>query len=406
MNRLLIKSIEGRILTGVIMFVGIMILIGWVAINEEARMHSFVQQHTGRAIERGAGLYASNCSSCHGPTGLGSGNKAPALNNPHLFGFDPLAEYNNAITDAGRAIVSANQKIDALTIEMTDAQNPPSVERQDEIIAEQQTLEDQIAEQNTIIDDATTNRENALASLAPAIERGLYPQWESVPADKLTDWLVTNGSRLKQVGWAGSLEAYIVTTLVHGRPGSANVWENSEGMSAWSQLAGGPLRQDELEDLAAYILNWDKGSAWTTEDFFAVEQFGKPLADGSLPQGPPKETVGTDVNAILDRMTTDGLVGDAANGEKLYTGIKYGCGGCHLAGAVAPVTAGTWTRIQTDRLTLPQFADYTPEHYVVESIVQPEAFVVEGFAGMPPNFGDRLGYQELADIIAFLKTQT
>ena len=43
MNILFIRSIEGRIVAGITMFVGMMILVGWVAINEEARMQSFVQ---------------------------------------------------------------------------------------------------------------------------------------------------------------------------------------------------------------------------------------------------------------------------------------------------------------------------------------------------------------------------
>ena len=37
MNRLIIERIEGRILVGITMFVAIMILVGWVAINEPAR---------------------------------------------------------------------------------------------------------------------------------------------------------------------------------------------------------------------------------------------------------------------------------------------------------------------------------------------------------------------------------
>ena len=74
MGRLLfIKSIEGRVLAGITMFVGMMILVGWVAINEEARMKAFVQQHTGRSVERGAELFASLCSECHGEDGLWRG---------------------------------------------------------------------------------------------------------------------------------------------------------------------------------------------------------------------------------------------------------------------------------------------------------------------------------------------
>ena len=67
------KSIDGKILSGIVMFVAIMILIGWVAINEEARMQSFVVQHTGRSIERGAELFASLCVECHGEEGLWPG---------------------------------------------------------------------------------------------------------------------------------------------------------------------------------------------------------------------------------------------------------------------------------------------------------------------------------------------
>ena len=61
MNLLFIRSIEGRILMGITMFVGMMILVGWVAINEEARMQAFVQQHTGPVDRSAAGeLFALN----------------------------------------------------------------------------------------------------------------------------------------------------------------------------------------------------------------------------------------------------------------------------------------------------------------------------------------------------------
>ena len=113
MGRLLfIKSIEGRILAGITMFVGMMILVGWVAINEEARMQSFVRQHTGRSIERGAELFASLCSECHGEEGYGADNRAPGLNNPHLFGFDPVGLQTAAITNANRSLVRLNKDID------------------------------------------------------------------------------------------------------------------------------------------------------------------------------------------------------------------------------------------------------------------------------------------------------
>ena len=78
MDRLIIESIEGRLMLGVTMFVAIMILIGWIMINEPARMASFEEQHIGRSIEQGAELFAANCSTCHGKGGFGIPGRAPA----------------------------------------------------------------------------------------------------------------------------------------------------------------------------------------------------------------------------------------------------------------------------------------------------------------------------------------
>ena len=413
MGRLLfIKSIEGRILAGITMFVGMMILVGWVAINEEARMQAFVRQHTGRSIERGAELFASLCSECHGEEGYGADNRAPGLNNPHLFGFDPVGLQTAAITNANRALVRLNKDTDNLVAELTDAENPPSAERQNEIIAEIAEMEAQLEEQQLAIEAAVAERIEILGTLDKAVDNGLFPQWETIEdSDRTADnevevFFNTNGTRLSQVGWAGDLHGYVVTTLIHGRPGSARVYPSGTGMAAWSQTAGGPLRQDQIEDLAAYILNYDKGENWTTEDFLAVAQYGKPLADGSLPTDPPPPPAGDDVAGILARWQAEEIVGSPVSGELLYD-AEFGCTDCHRNGASAPDTVGTFTRISTERLTLPQFAGYSVEQYLVESITRPGDYVVDTYSSglMPANFGVRMTDQQLADIVSYLLTQ-
>ena len=409
----MIKSIESRILTGTVMFVAIMILIGWVAINEEARMQAFVQQHTGRSIERGAELFASLCAECHGEEGYGALQRAPGLNNPHFFGFDPVGEYTAAIVSANRALVRLSDDSDVMLLELMDAVNPPGAERQNEIVAEMEAIQARMDEQEVVIAEAVAGREAALLALGSAVDKDLFPQWETIEDSDRTSFnevevfFNENGTRLAQVGWAGDLHGYVVTTLVHGRPGSVNVWPNSTGMAAWSQTAGGPLRDDQIEDLAAYILNWDKGEAWTTEDFFAVEQYGKPLADGSLPREPEPPKAGDNPEQILARWVEEGIEGSAASGESLYD-VRFGCTSCHRNAASAPDTVGTWTRVLTERLMEPQFAGYTAERYVVESIVQPGAYVVDGYSSgvMPANFGSEMTDQQLADIVAYLQTQT
>lgn len=413
MGRLLfIKTIEGRILAGITMFVGMMILVGWVAINEEARMQSFVRQHTGRSIERGAELYASLCSECHGEEGYGADNRAPGLNNPHLFGYDPVGLQTAAVTNANRALVRLNKDIDRLVAELTNDETPPMAERQDEIIAEIAAQEAQIEEQQLAIEAAVAERAAILGELDRAVDNGLFPQWDTiVDSDRTADnevevFFNANGTRLSQVGWAGDLHGYVVTTLIHGRPGSARVYPSGTGMAAWSQTAGGPLRQDQIEDLAAYILNYDKGENWKTEDFLAVAQYGKPLADGSLPTDPPPPPAGDDVAGILARWAADEIVGSPVSGEMLYD-AEFGCTDCHRNGASAPDTVGTFERISNERLTMPQFAGYSMEQYLVESITRPGDYVVDGYSSglMPVNFGVRMIDQQLADIVSYLMTQ-
>ena len=199
MGRLLfIKSIEGRVLAGITMFVGMMILIGWVAINEEARMQAFVRQHTGRSIERGAELFASLCSECHGEEGYGADERAPGLNNPHLFGYDPVGLQTAAITNANRALVRLNKDIESLSNEMIDPENPPSEERQNEILAEIADLETQINEQQLAIEAAVAQRIEILGALSQAWgENGLFPLWDTV-VDQRQNRRQRGGSLLQQ----------------------------------------------------------------------------------------------------------------------------------------------------------------------------------------------------------------
>ena len=78
--------------------------------------------------------------------------------------------------------------------------------------------------------------------------------------------------RLQEVGWQGSLEDYIIATISTGRqvstrpelyPGSG-----SPAMPTWSERFGGPLRDDQIQALAAFIMNYE---ATATGDVELVE---------------------------------------------------------------------------------------------------------------------------------------
>lgn len=197
--------------------------------------------------------------------------------------------------------------------------------------------------------------------------------------------------RIEEVGWSGSLEDYIVATVSSGRLNSTRpelyAGQGVPAMPAWSESYGGPLREDQIRNIATFVMNWEPTAP---DREVAVE-----------PAGPP---VGTDITVELPQ-------GAAQNGEALAQ--SKGCAGCHISTATGPAwlpsegSPGIGERAET-RFTQ---ADYTgqattAEQYLLESIVHPNAYVIEGFAEnlMPANYGETLTAQETADLIAYMLT--
>ncbi|MEO8395050.1 MAG: c-type cytochrome [Chloroflexota bacterium] len=376
LQRLLVNRIEQRIIVGTVAFLATLVLVGWIAINEGGRMAAFDKEFAGRSIEGGAMLFASNCSTCHGADGRGS-PKAPALNSPLLFGYDYLADIHKQ-----REALTSEQGLQTTT-----------QARKDEI--------------TTALADLDTQETAQKASLQTAIDKGYDPD---------------HFNRLLNLDWSGSLHNYIYSTVFSGRPNSKTYWPNP--MPNWAQPTGGPLRTDQVEDLTQFVMNFDKGDGWTTDDLLAVNQFPKAAADPAdlaslqlqikqLQQsgGVLPVYVGIDT-PIADIMKgLEGITGDPQHGNALYMGQtdeKLPCSSCHVVGAgtIAPPMVGTWTRVQDIRLKDPKFAGWTGEQYIADSIIHPSDYLVPPYAdGMIKNFGEKLTYQNLADLIAYLKTQ-
>lgn len=97
------------------------------------------------------------------------------------------------------------------------------------------------------------------------------------------------------------------------------------------------------------------------------------------------------------------LEGDPVNGATLYAS-NLACQTCHsLDGSqiIGPSFQGIWQRAAE------RIEGVSVEQYIVESILRPNDFVVEGFVAgvMPQNFSERLTAQELADLLAFMREQ-
>lgn len=294
--------LDTKVILGTAFFFGILLMVGWVAFNEEGRMAEFTTQYEARSIERGAILFESNCSTCHGRLGQGSG-RAPALNNPTLF----------------------------------------------------------------------------------------------------------DGTRLEEMTWAGGLYDYVENAVAAGRPNSGSYWP--EAMPTWGQEYGGPLRPDQVQDVTRFVMNWESAALDEENPPEVVQDFILPgiREEGDLEILASGQPVGNDIT--LDALPQ----GDPVRGELLYTSNELGCSSCHMGGVIAPPTEGSMTRAQDRVATAPELAGYSPEQYLLESILMPNAYLVPneqgkvyhtgGISTMQQNYSDRIDAQDLADLLAYLQAQ-
>jgi mono/diheme cytochrome c family protein len=398
----LVPNFQNRVLLGTATFVGMLLLVGWIAVNEPARMDVFTQQYHGRSIENGALTFANTCATCHGIDGKGIKERAPALNNPMLF----LKE------NPGK---SAKKTLDDLTTQQATLKKqiedyPKNVQALADANAKLKTVTPGSQDEKdlkTLIDDLNSRTRNFdLAKTQKQID-DLQPQIDQATADlkKLTadGWDPTRDPRLVEVKWTGKLQDYIISTVISGRPVSALYWP--EPMPAWGQQSGGPLRMDEIIDVANYILNF-QDSALNLKPSEVNQQFKAPGAAINVKLNESGKPVGSSPTVDVKALAQQGLTGgDPALGEQKYTAL--GCIGCHGQGITAPATTGTFTRILNVRLKDPANAGKTPEQYIAESIIHPNAYVVPNFPPgvMPQTFGDQLDIKDIKDLIAYLETQ-
>jgi mono/diheme cytochrome c family protein len=212
--------------------------------------------------------------------------------------------------------------------------------------------------------------------------------------------LLTNGKRLAEIGWAGSVHDYILATVSGGRPRpSVQFSQFPNRMPTWSQDYGGPLRDDQIQYIVAYVMNWGPALANVTPE----------PTQAIVP-------VGTDVTQPLPK-------GDAAAGQQVVQ--TQGCIACHISQGGAATIGPNWQPAAEDnnqgigtraplRITAPDYHGKakTGDQYIFESVVDPDAYIVPGNASyapggkslMPHDFATKLSAQNLADVIAYLDT--
>lgn len=183
--------------------------------------------------------------------------------------------------------------------------------------------------------------------------------------------------RLGEIGWGSTLEDYIVSVVTTGRQVSTRaqyVGGGSPAMPTWSEKFGGPLRDDQIRAVAAYIINFEQ------------------YALGVLPTPAP-------IGPVVDESTPEG------RGLALFT--QAGCVACHTIQGVSTASVGPALDGLASRAGS-TVSGLSAEEYIHESIVDPNAYVVTGYSPdvMPQNFSEILTEEQVSDLVAFLQART
>ena len=206
--------------------------------------------------------------------------------------------------------------------------------------------------------------------------------------------------RLTQIGFAGTLKDYIKGVTAAGVPiKSSNAWDANH--PTFGQKYGGNLRDDQIDDVANFIINWGLAPL---ADNKAV------LAPAPGANEPPKPT------AVP-------LTPQQEAGKAVYAG-SAGCTGCHAIkgvgnqGGVGP----NLTKIAHDAEEIIASADYKSKlkdqpaaanaaDYIKQSILYPGAYLTPQCptgpcpAGvMPITFSKTLKPEELDNLVAYLSS--
>jgi mono/diheme cytochrome c family protein len=185
--------------------------------------------------------------------------------------------------------------------------------------------------------------------------------------------------RMEQMGWTSSKERFIYQTIAAGRPPTQ--------MPTWSQEFGGPMEDYQIEQLAAFVMNWSEDPTLCGEGAVVVEQVDWPESWEDLPEG------------------------NVDNGPSLYN--QYVCFSCHGD----PANPGSAT-VGPDLNNIANVAasrvdGMSAEQYIYESILNPDAFIVEECPSgpcvspslmTPQNFGLRMSLEDMADLVAYYMT--
>jgi hypothetical protein len=183
-------------------------------------------------------------------------------------------------------------------------------------------------------------------------------------------------TRLTEVGWLDTLEAYIFAATAQGRLMATRPMYAGDGktavMAPWLDQYGGPLREDQIHNLAAFVMNW------------------KPTALG--------ETVLAELVVPKTNLNDPRTV---KRGKQVFL---ENCGTCHSIQGIHTAKQQGPDLTDIAQTGESRQSDLSAEEYIRESFLLPNAFVVEGYDPQKLGYGcgGILSVSQLDEVTAFL----
>ncbi len=188
-----------------------------------------------------------------------------------------------------------------------------------------------------------------------------------------------------------SAEDYLYESIVE--PGAYIVEGYSNIMPANYEES---LSEQQIQGLVAYMLA-EAGESDVVPADDETEDEGEPTAEETeTPEPEPTEDEETENGDVEDAAAA--VEGDAANGETLFA---LACVACHGAETGVGPSLPTMAENAGERVE-----GQSAEDYLYESIVDPGAYIVEGFNNiMPATYEEQYSDQEIWDIVAYILAQ-
>ena len=192
-------------------------------------------------------------------------------------------------------------------------------------------------------------------------------------------------ARLEQTRFEGTKQQFVERTIAAGRSGTV--------MPPWSVRYGGPMRDDQVLNVAAYVLNFEN------DEFCAQEPISFDWPDS------------VDDFLTMDSEDFVAAPGDAANGATVYT--SYACNSCHgNVDETGSNQIGPWLG-EIAEVGATRVEGQTASQYVYESILHPNDYIAPDCAtgpcvGPPSAMVQDLAFrmssnpQDMVDLLAYL----